>query len=320
MTWIEKYRPKTLDEIVGQEAIVSKLKSYSDIKDCPHFIFVGNPGCGKTASAYAFANHLGVGIVEFNASDERGIGFIREKIKTLLETATPKIILLDEADALTSDAQQALRRMMEKALKYTPNRLILTANDISRIIEPILSRCSIQHFKPLPKSEAAKVILRIIKEEGVAGKIASSKEELKSLVLYLIEYSKGDMRRAINALQDMCVTGQRLTRESIEQYFASASLAKQIVKFAMDGNWQDALLSLENFLIEKNMDGRDVLHELYRASADIKSPVLRAKFLESLKLADIALSYPDTSPLIQLSEAIMKLYVYTHSLPKDLVR
>jgi len=317
--WVEKYRPKRLDEIVGQTHVVQRLKKYVEkgIRFMPHLLFHGRQGTGKTATAYALANELDVEIVEFNASHDRGIDFIRDTIGPLLETAEPKIILLDEADALTPNAQGALRRMMEEALRKTENRIILTCNYVSKIIPPIRSRCADFKFRPLSKEDCIKVLVRIIKQEGIVSEIASSMDELKNLLEYLVELSRGDLRIAINKLQDIYMGGQKLTKEIIEQQFIEVKLAKEIVKSALDGNWEQALDQLRTYIIMGDANGKELLHELGLASEVIQSPVLRQKFLFSLKLADLALTNPDTSPYIQLAEAVLALYVYAHAVPKD---
>ena len=161
--WTEKYRPFRLDEISGQQHVVSKLKKYVEHKSIPNMLFAGPPGVGKTCCAIALAKEMfGDGysqdFLELNASDERGIGVVRGAIKdfarTIALTSSFKIIFLDEADALTAEAQQALRRTMEK---YTNTvRFILNANYSSKLIPPIQSRCALFKFKPL-KSVAKSV-------------------------------------------------------------------------------------------------------------------------------------------------------------------
>jgi len=317
--WVEKYRPRTLDEVIGQDLVVKRLKKYGSIYELPHCLFVGAPGTGKTATAHALANDLGVDIVEYNASDERGIDFIRTKIKHALETITPKIILLDEADALTPDAQHALRRMMERAISNpkNPNRLILTANYGSKIIAPDQSRTSIFHFKPLTKDALRKILLRIIVSEGIAAELGSSKEEIYELLDYIIDMSGGDARRAIQNLQDIYKYGDKtLSREVIEMYFASTKEAVLAVKRAMEGNWQEALNMLEVALVKGASIDR-VISELYEASKMINEPILRAKYLESLARAEDCLSNGRGTPLIQLSSVLMNLYVYAHALPRE---
>lgn len=314
--WIEKYRPRTLDDIIGQDLVVKRLKKYRSIYDLPHCLFVGSPGTGKTATAHALANDLNVDIIEYNASDERGIDFIRTKVKNALETVTPKIILLDEADALTPDAQHALRRMMERAIsKNAPSRMVLTANYGSKIIAPDQSRTSVFYFNPLSKDSLRKILLRIIVSEGIATELASSKEEIYKLLDYIIDMSGGDARRAVQTLQDIYTYGDKqISREIIEMYFASTREAILAVKKTIDGNWKEALQMLEVALAKGAAIDR-VLRELYEGSRMIEEPILRAKYLESLASAERALNGGNASPLIQLSAVLMNLYVYMHALP-----
>ena len=165
--WTEKYRPRSLDDIVDQEEIVNRLKSFVKARNIPHCIFAGPPGTGKTTAALCLAHDLyGPGyheyVMELNASDERGINVVRETVKTFARTRSIgevpfKILILDEADNMTSDAQQALRRTMER---YTETaRFILIANYSGRIIEPIQSRCAPFRFTYLPEEQIIKLSL-----------------------------------------------------------------------------------------------------------------------------------------------------------------
>src|SRR3989338_1930107 len=164
--FIEKYRPGKFDEVVGQEVIVNRIKAMTEQENIPHMLFAGPPGTGKTTIALIIAKTLfkdnwRQNFLETNASSDRGIDVIRETIKDFARTKPigtniPKIILLDEADALTRDAQNALRRTMEQ---YAENcRFILSANYSSKIIEPIQSRCAMFRFKPLDKKEIFAII------------------------------------------------------------------------------------------------------------------------------------------------------------------
>ena len=168
--WIEKYRPKTLDDVAGQQAIIERLKAYAKTKNVPHLIFAGPAGTGKTTSALALAREVfgeetwKQNFHELNASDERGIGIVRGKIKDFARTAPIgntafKIIFLDEADSLTPEAQAALRRTIEKYSHIC--RFILSVNYSSKIIEPIQSRCTVFRFGPI-KPEAIKKYIRKI--------------------------------------------------------------------------------------------------------------------------------------------------------------
>jgi len=215
--WTEKYRPSKLDEVVGQEYVVKSLKAYASSGNIPHMLFAGPAGTGKTTCAIAlakefFGNEWRDNFEELNASDERGLNVVRGRIKNFARTApigsAPfKIIFLDEADALTPDAQAALRRTMER---YTATcRFILSCNYSSKIIEPIQSRCVVFRFSPLSDDEIKKYLNFIAEKEG----LQITDDGMKSL-LYV---AGGDMRKAINILQvsanlDKKIDGEKARR------------------------------------------------------------------------------------------------------------
>ncbi len=263
--WVEKYRPKTLDEVVDQEEVVTRLKGYVERKNIPHLLFAGPPGTGKTASAIALARDLFGDVwrdnfIEMNASDERGIDVVRHKIKEFARTApinAPfKIIFLDEADALTADAQAALRRTMEMYSRIC--RFILSCNYISRIIEPIQSRCAVFKFKPVPPEAMKKRLLEICEKEGV--KITDEGMEA------LIYISGGDFRRAINALQGAAALNKVIDADTVYQITATArpEEVKELLETALEGKFMEAREKLDKLMVEYGMSGEDVVSQLFR--------------------------------------------------------
>lgn len=203
--WVEKYRPSNLDEISAQATVVKSLKASLQTKNIPHLIFFGPSGCGKTSTILALSRELfgtdnySDRIIELNASDERGINVIREKIKIYakqsiknIKDAPPwKIIILDEADTMTHDSQFALRRIMEQYSKIT--RFCIICNYHNKIIDPIISRCSLFRFKPIDSDEIIKKLQYICTKEN----LNCTDKSLKKI----IEISRGDLRKAISLLQ-----------------------------------------------------------------------------------------------------------------------
>ncbi len=264
--WVEKYRPRTLDEIVGQDEVIERLKGYVSRKNIPHLLFAGPPGTGKTATAIALARDLFGEVwrdnfIEMNASDERGIDVVRHKIKEFARTApigdAPfKIIFLDEADALTSDAQAALRRTMEMYSKIC--RFILSCNYVSRIIEPIQSRCAVFKFRPVPKEAMKKRLLEICEKEGV-----NITEDGLEALLYV---AGGDFRKAINALQGAAAIGEVVDADAIYQITATARPEEigKLIETALGGNFMEARKMLDKLMVEYGMSGEDIVSQLFR--------------------------------------------------------
>ena len=236
--WVEKYRPTKLSEIVNQTEIIGSLgKLIKDPTDMPHLMFSGSAGVGKTTTALCITrqilgNNIEGNLLELNASDERGIGMVREKVKKFsgfagLSDAPFKIIILDEADEMTSDAQTALRRIIEDTAKIC--RFILIANNISKIIDPIQSRCATFKFTTVSEEDIIGRLEVISKKE----KIKTDKKGLKAIY----DYSEGDLRHAINLMQATASLGE-ITEETVK---LSAGLTKttdvdEVLKIALSGN------------------------------------------------------------------------------------
>jgi replication factor C subunit 2/4 len=204
LLWVEKYRPSNLSEISSQTTVINSLKSSLITKNIPHLIFYGPSGCGKTSTILAlakelFGNNFKDRVIELNASDERGINIIRDKIKVYAKQSVNtnnnispwKLIILDEADTMTSDSQFALRRIIEEYSKVT--RFCIICNYHNKIIDPIISRCSFIRFKPISDND---IIIKL--------KFIANKENIKyddDIYTKIVDISRGDMRKAINLLQ-----------------------------------------------------------------------------------------------------------------------
>lgn len=270
--WTEKYRPKKLQEIIGQKDIVSSLAGFVKSGNMPHLLFAGPPGCGKTTATLALARELygdaiSECLLEMNASDERGIEVVRGKIKDFarsipLAKVPFKLIFLDEADSLTADAQNALRRTMEMYVSST--RFILGANYSSKIIEPIQSRCSVFRFRPLQDEEIQDMIKRIAEKEGL-----KVDDKAYGALKYV---SDGDMRRAINSLQGASLHSKGITEEMVYK-FSSRARPKEILEMmdlACEGKFKEARGKLHTLMVEYGLSGEDVLVQMYREIDNVK--------------------------------------------------
>ncbi len=307
--WTEKYRPKSLDEIVGHKYIVEKLKSYVKNKNMPNLIFTGPPGTGKTACALALAYELyGENIkrnfLDLNASDARGIDVVRHNIKefaaTLPYDAPFKIIFLDEADALTADAQNALRRIMEDYAENT--RFILSCNLSSKIIPPIQSRCVVFRFKRLSKEEVIERLKYIAEKEGL--------EITDDAFEAIYDISEGDMRKAINLLQGAAMLNKKITYKEI---YETSSLAqpedvRSLIEFALNGNFLKAREKLDYLLFDQGVGGEEILNQIYKEITKIEGidDYIKAKIIDRIGEIDFRL-IEGASERIQLESLVAYL-------------
>ncbi len=267
--WTEKYRPKMLDEVVNQKHIVSRLKSWVKEGSVPNMLFAGPAGIGKTTIALClarelFGEHWKDNFSETNASDERGINIIRGKIKEFARIrpigADFKIIFLDESDALTPEAQHALRRTIEKFSDTC--RFILSCNYSSKIIEPIQSRMVVFRFKRMSYDDVKSYLERIKKGEN----LDVTEDALKAIY----EISEGDLRQATNFLQAAAALG-KITAETV--YEASAQSKpediKEMLHNALHGKFAEARKKLQELIVIQGLSGEDIIRSMHRMVFDL---------------------------------------------------
>ena len=291
--WIEKYRPVILADIVGQDDIVERLQSYVKTGNLPHLLFTGSAGVGKTTAAVALAREFfrdswNLNFRELNASDERGIDVVRNQIKQFARTsplggATFKILFLDEADALTPDAQAALRRTMESYA--TTCRFILSCNYSSRIIDPIQSRCAIYRFRSLSGEAITKEILRIAGNE----KVRIDEGAIRAIV-YI---AQGDMRKAINALQGAAILSSRIDESMIYAITATArpDEIEELLATSLSGDFEGAEAVLHGLLNERGIAPNELINQCYRALVKRNmNQDLRVALIDQLGTTDFRLS------------------------------
>ncbi len=277
--WVEKYRPQVLNDVFGQTSIIKRLKSFVKNNNMPHLLFSGPAGTGKTTSAMCMARELygdnwHMNFMETNASDERGIDVVRGKIKDFARTMPLggvgfKIILLDEADSLTKDAQHALRRTMETYA--TTCRFILDCNYSSKIIDPIQSRCAVFRFKPLNNHSVIEYLKEVCQKENV-------KADNNALTA-VYNVSKGDLRKALNILQSSASVTKEVTESLIYEIasYAQPKELEEVVIKALNGQFTQARKQLFDLMIKYGLSGTDTIIQL-------QSIILHLKINDKLKV------------------------------------
>jgi replication factor C small subunit len=285
--WVEKYRPKKIVDIVGQSEVTKRLKTYVKARNLPNMLFSGAPGIGKTTAALALAMELfgekwATNFLELNASDERGIDVVRGKIKDFARTRALegdfKIIFLDEADALTKDAQNAMRRSMERYSNVC--RFILSCNYSSKIIGPIQSRCALFRFRPLKDEAIKKRILYIAKEEGV-----KINDEALGI---LLTSSEGDLRRAINMLQSSAAIKMEIDIETLSAATSVVTPEKitKLMELALKGEFVESRFLLREIATNYGVSGSDIIRQIHREVFNL--PITEEK---KIWLADVIGEY-----------------------------
>ena len=291
-SWVEKYRPTKLDEISAQTEVIQSLKKVLETKNLPHLIFFGPSGCGKTSTILALSKEL-FGeelyydrVIELNASDERGINVIRDKIKRYSKKAINpkenvppwKIIILDEADNMTPDSQFALRRIMEEYSKLT--RFCIICNYHNKIIDPINSRCALFRFKPIKEKEIFDKLKDICTKENLT--------LTDDFLNQIIKFSRGDLRKAINFLQKCQNQYGNILKQDILNEISG------IIPIDKFNELIDAIISKNSKIIDKVImdlvnDGYSLVNQIIFFDNYIKNSnfLSNIKSLLSLKLTEI---------------------------------
>ena len=306
--WVEKYRPKKISDLVNQKEIMGSLNALlKNQSEMPHLLFSGSAGVGKTSAAICLSReilgeHWRDYSLELNASDERGIGMVREKVKKFsrfagLNTEIPfKIIILDEADEMTSDAQTALRRIIEDTAKYC--RFILIANNLSKIIEPIQSRCVVFKFTRISNKEISSQLKFIAQKE----KIKADEKGLETIC----DYADGDIRHAINILQAAASRGS-IDVSSVKSVIGLTKTkdVQDVLKLALAGKVSDAREKMIELIKVYGMSESDFLKYINQAVFASKTNNIEG-ILEIIAKYDYRI-LTGANPEIQLSALLAEL-------------
>lgn len=294
---VEKYRPKTLSDVCGQNDIIKIIKKFVEKFNLPHMLFYGPPGSGKTSTILALANEIyGKNyknmVLELNASDDRGIDIVRNQIKDFASTMQIfskgfKLIILDEIDSMTQSAQNSLRRIIEKYTKNT--RFCLLANYSYKVNPALISRCTCFRFNLLPEIEIKEIIKKIIINEHI--KVTDQAENA------FLKFSKGDLRKTLNLMQSCksaCKMENNITLEEINEDmvyrcvgYPNNNEVESILDIILKENWNDSFFALNNIIKVKGFALLDLINgfieilnkyqmktkskiELYKGLADLE--------------------------------------------------
>eukprot|EP00397_Hematodinium_sp_SG-2012_P019158 GEMP01019673.1.p1 GENE.GEMP01019673.1~~GEMP01019673.1.p1 ORF type:complete len:410 (-),score=96.66 GEMP01019673.1:1278-2507(-) len=312
--WLQKYAPMTLQDTVGNIDAIDNLSHYiQDPGSLPSLILSGPPGCGKTTSVKCLAHHLlgehmSKAVLEINASDERGIDTIREKVqihcmsKVSLPEGRYKIIILDEMDSLTSAAQKSLRVLMEEYTKTT--RFALACNHPSNIIDAILSRCSVVRFNPIADVDMASRFVDICNKENIPYDPLG--------IDALVFLGEGDLRKGVTLLQSVCDAHKHVTRSAVfkESDVPNPEIMQQFVMHCRAGEWEGALAKLLH-LDKIGYSTRDIIVSMTRVvkSIDIDEGV-RHDYLEMIGKTHYRMMEASTQSFLQLDALLTEMCSY----------
>ena len=301
----DKYRPKDFDSIIGQDHIVESIRSKGT--ELSHCLFLGPPGCGKTTLARVIAKETKIPIIEKNASDERGIATVRGDIKRDSKISGKRILLLDEFDATTSDAQEALRGIIENSRDCI---FILTGNNESSIIEPIKSRCSVYRFNRLSDDVVKQQLFDICSKEGIEVDDKADPEIIQDGFNELVKQSRGDLRQALNKLEQILDKDKKITEIGLRN-LSRPNIGHDILFDALGGNFDEAKNKLESCFINAKSDSGTVLREMYTAVGEVKDMKQRVKLYVKLQESQRALKY-GTDPIIELVGFVAYAFLVPH--------
>lgn len=304
LPWVEKYRPAHLDDLISHTDIINTVSRFVKEDRLPHLLFYGPPGTGKTSTILAVAKQIyspkefSSMVLELNASDDRGIGIIRGQVLNFASTRTIfksgfKLVILDEADAMTKDAQNALRRVIEKFTENT--RFCIICNYLSKIIPALQSRCTRFRFGPLKTTQMIPRLMHVIEQEGV--KVTDNG------VNALVTLASGDMRRALNILQSTSMAYEEVNEDNV--YTCVGHPLRQdienIVNWVLNENFLTAYNNIHQLKTSKGLALQDILTEVHTYIHRVDLPIqVRMQLLE--KMADIEYNLASgTSERIQLS-------------------
>ncbi|KJE89505.1 replication factor C 5 [Capsaspora owczarzaki ATCC 30864] len=307
LPWVEKYRPSSLDELISHKDIISTIDRFITEDRVPHLLFYGPPGTGKTSTILAcakkmYGNRMQSMVLELNASDDRGIGVVREQIKEFASTRTitssggTKLVILDEADAMTSDAQAALRRVIEK---YTRNtRFCLICNYVSKITPAIQSRCTRFRFAPLSSEQMLDRLNFVIESERV-----NVTDDGKAALMRL---AQGDMRKVLNILQSTAMAFDTVDETSVYTCtgFPLPADIETIVQWLLNEPFTSAMANIGELKLQKGLALQDILREVHEFMARIEFPAnVRIYLLKQLADIEYRLS-AGTNERIQLGSLV----------------
>ncbi|QHS76031.1 replication factor C subunit 4 [Saccharomyces paradoxus] len=309
LPWVEKYRPQVLSDIVGNKETIDRLQQIAKDGNMPHMIISGMPGIGKTTSVHCLAHELlgnsyADGVLELNASDDRGIDVVRNQIKHFaqkklhLPPGKHKIVILDEADSMTAGAQQALRRTME--LYSNSTRFAFACNQSNKIIEPLQSRCAILRYSKLSDEDVLKRLLEIIKLEDVK----YTNDGLEAIIFT----AEGDMRQAINNLQST-VAGHGLVNADNVFKIVDSPHPLIVKKMLLASNLEDSIQILRTDLWKKGYSSIDIVTTSFRVTknlAQVKESV-RLEMIKEIGLTHMRI-LEGVGTYLQLASMLAKIH------------